>query len=84
MNDGNAGTPVSSQHQDVEMLRFHRACERFDIGRTKLRDLINEGLIDAYKLDGMTYVNVASARAYFASLPRYQAGRKVADNKRAA
>jgi excisionase family DNA binding protein len=52
-------------------LTIERACERYDIGRTLLYRLLNNGAITAVKLGRRTLINVASADAYFVSLPSY-------------
>jgi excisionase family DNA binding protein len=52
-------------------LTIDRACERYDVGRTQLCRLLNEGAITAVKFGRRTLVNVTSADAYFAALPVY-------------
>ena len=52
-------------------LSVERVCERYDIGRTQLYRLLNDGAITAVKFGRRTLINVASADAYFASLPSY-------------
>jgi excisionase family DNA binding protein len=53
------------------MLTIEHACARYDIGRTQLYRLLNEGAITAIKFGRRTLINVASADAYFAALPVY-------------
>jgi excisionase family DNA binding protein len=52
-------------------LTIDRACERYNIGRTQLYRLLNEGAVTAVKFGRRTLVNVTSADAYFAALPVY-------------
>jgi excisionase family DNA binding protein len=52
-------------------LAIDRACERYNIGRTQLYRLLNEGAIAAVKFGRRTLINVASADAYFSDLPVY-------------
>jgi excisionase family DNA binding protein len=52
-------------------LTIDRACERYDIGRTQLYRLLNEGAIAAVKFGRRTLVYVTSADAYFDALPVY-------------
>ena len=52
-------------------LTIDRACQRYDIGRTQLYRLLNEGAIAAVKFGRRTLVNVTSADAYFVALPIY-------------
>jgi len=52
-------------------LSVERVCERYDIGRTQLYRLLNDGAITAVKFGRRTLINVASADAFFAALPSY-------------
>jgi hypothetical protein len=57
-------------HDFPEHLTIAETVSHYRIGRTKLFSLIGRGEIEAVKLGSRTLVRSASAREFFASLPR--------------
>lgn len=46
-----------------------QACEASGIGRTRLYELISEGMLEARRCGGRTLIPAASLAAYVANLP---------------
>lgn len=63
--------PPSSIHMpgDPLFLRVSEACRMIGVGRTKLYELVASGHVTARKIGSRTLIEMASIRAFAASLP---------------
>lgn len=59
-----------------KLMSVPAALDRYGIGRTKLYALIGVGAIRAVKLGSKTLIDVASAAAFFDSLPELVGSKK--------
>ena len=79
-----ANTGVSTERHNragrserPKLMSVPTALDRYGIGRTKLYALIGVGEIRAVKLGSKTLIDVASADAFFDSLPELAGSKKV-------
>jgi hypothetical protein len=63
--------PVADEIQPI-MASIETATKISDLGRTKIYELINEGLVEARKSGDRTLIVVESLRAYLRQLPAYR------------
>ena len=63
-----------SEHQKRNLIPLKRALVKGGFGRTKAYELIDQGKIVAYKMDGRTMVDADSIDAYHMTLPRIEPG----------
>ncbi|MFZ4122936.1 MAG: hypothetical protein ACOYKM_14915 [Caulobacterales bacterium] len=78
----NAGVSTERQNragrsERPKLMSVPTALDRYGIGRTKLYALIGVGAIRAVKLGSKTLIDVASADAFFDSLPELAGSKKV-------
>ena len=64
-----------SEQQKRNLIPLKRALVKGGFGRTKAYQLIDQGKIVAYKMDGRTMVDADSIDAYHMTLPRIEPGR---------
>ncbi|HCK83100.1 MAG TPA: excisionase [Hyphomonadaceae bacterium] len=54
-------------------LTIREFCTAYGVGRTRAYALINQGAVEAVKIDASTRITGASAEAWAATLPRVKA-----------
>jgi excisionase family DNA binding protein len=63
-----------STEPEKQYISIKESCGRYSIGQTRFRELLRQNKIEAVRLGSRVLVSVTSADAYFASLPRSNAG----------
>jgi hypothetical protein len=56
------------------LIPLKEACAKGQFGMTKAYELINEGKIDAFKMEGRVMIDAGSIERYHLSLPKIEPG----------